>query len=111
MLNIRSHETNEAIRALINSAGATFVSIDFIKKDGTPRRMICQLPAIQNHIVGSERGEKAAATRRANHPELMPVYSVDSKGIRSINLSTVYRVKVRGTEVNFRDVPGNTPTH
>lgn len=103
-MNVRSHEVNEAIRALILSAGNTFVSVDFIKKDRSARRMLCQLPAIQSRIVGSERGERAAATRRENHPELMPVYSVDAKGIRSINLSTVYRVKVRGTEVKFADI-------
>ena len=98
-----SQATNEAIRALILSAGATFVSVSFTKRDGSDRTMLCQLPAIANHIVGSERGERMAATRKVNHPELMPVYSVDAKGIRCINLSTVYRVKVRGTEITFRD--------
>ena len=97
-------ELNEAIRALILSAGATFVSVDFVKKDGTDRRMLCQLPAIKSRIVGSELGERMAATRKVNHPELMPVYSVDAGAIRSINLSTVKRVKVRGVEITFRDV-------
>lgn len=104
LLEAMSTQINEAIRACIMSAGSTFVSVAFVKKDGSEREMLCQLPAIKNHIVGSELGQRMAETRKKNHPELMPVYSVDAKGIRSINLSKVYRVRVRGHEITFRDV-------
>lgn len=111
MSSNRSPEINEQIRKLIMSAGATFVTVEFVKKDRTKRRMQCHLPAIKSRIIGSERGARAAATRAVNHPELMTVYSVDARAIRSINLSTVFRVAVRGTEVTFRDASEIIPTN
>jgi hypothetical protein len=90
----------ENILSIIKSAGATFLAVEFFKKDGTARTMQVQLPAIQKHLVGdaaSDSAKQGVDTRKANHPELLPVFDVAKGAIRSINLDTLFAVTVRGT--------------
>lgn len=90
-------ETKRAeIRKIIDDAGSQFVTVAFVKKDKTERRMNIQPLAIRSHIVGeaaSESAQRAVATRKENHPELYPCWDVKAEGIRSINLDTVFEVK------------------
>lgn len=89
----------ESIRALIRSAGSTIFSIHFRKKDGTPRTLQGQLAAGNNRVLGeaaSPSAQAAVATRRANHPELFPVWDISLGEWRNVNLDTVEWVQVRG---------------
>lgn len=91
--------TREEKIALIKSAGSRFMSVSFIKKDGTDRLMQIQPAAIKNHLVGdaaSDSAKKATATRKANHPNLYPVYDVGKRAIRSVNLDTIHTIVVGG---------------
>lgn len=89
----------DAIVALIEAQGSRIFSVEFVKKDGSYRRMQCQNAATATHCVAepSERAKRAAATRRENHPNLLPVFSMDAGAIRSINMDTLLRINGQGT--------------
>lgn len=94
----------DAQKDLINSAKGQFCSVTFIKKDGTRRVMVIQPAKLKFEVKGesgSEPHRRAAETRVAAHPNLFPVWSVDAKGIRSVNLDTVESIKVGGEEFRF----------
>lgn len=91
-------------KSLIESAKGQFCSVTFIKKDGTRRVMTIQPAKLKFEVKGpdgSESHRRGAETRASTHPNLFPVWSVDSKGIRSINLDTVESIKVGGKEFAF----------
>ncbi len=53
------HARYVQIRSLVESAGSRFMSIEFIKKDGTLRRMQIHPMALKNHIKGDAASESA----------------------------------------------------
>jgi hypothetical protein len=92
-------EKRQKIRSLIHKANNRFCTVHFIKKNGENRVMNVQFAATKNHVLGeaaSEAAQKAVATRKENHPNLMNVYCVDTHAIRSINLDTVFKVTLFG---------------
>ncbi len=94
----------DAQKELINSAKGQFCSVTFIKKDGTRRVMTIQPAKLKFEVKGesgSASHRQGAETRAATHPNLFPVWSVDAKGIRSVNLDTVESIKVGGKEYAF----------
>lgn len=96
--------TYDEQKALIQSAKGQFCSVTFIKKDGTRRVMTIQPAKLKFEVKGesgSEPHRRAAETRAATHPNLFPVWSVDAKAIRSVNLDTVESIKVGGKEFAF----------
>ncbi len=87
----------DAMKTLINSAKGQFCSVTFIKKDGTRRVMTIQPAKLKFEVKGEEGSashRQGAETRATTHPNLFPVWSVDAKGIRSVNLDTVENIKV-----------------
>lgn len=86
------------IISLIEAQGSRIFSVEFVKKDGSYRRMQCQNAATATHCVTdpSDRAKRAAATRRENHPNLLPVFSMDAGAIRSINMDTLLRLTGEG---------------
>jgi hypothetical protein len=87
----------DRIKALINSAGGRFAAVDFVKKDGTLRTLQVQPAALKFHLVGdaaSDAAKRATETRKANNPNLLPVWDVANQAVRSINLDTVLGVTV-----------------
>ena len=86
-------------RELIESAKGRFCSVTFIKKDGTERTMKVQPAALKFHIKGDEASEaakKATATRKTRHPHLMPVWDIEARAVRSVNLATVQMIALDG---------------
>ncbi|QIG65875.1 hypothetical protein phiOC_p210 [Ochrobactrum phage vB_OspM_OC] len=72
-------------------------AVTFIKADGTERTLNVsrsELNAeLENKPVTEERYVKAAETRKKNHPNLLAVYDVDARCIKSINLKTLKKVE------------------
>lgn len=103
--NIHSAEHDWAAkRELIASAKGRFASVTFTKKDGTVRRMRIQPAKLKFHMKGdaaSEVGKRAAETRKANHPNLLPVWDIEAFAARSVNLATISKIAVNGTVHNF----------
>lgn len=94
----------DTMKELITSAKGQFCSVTFIKKEGTRRVMTIQPAKLKFEVKGesgSEPHRRAAATRAEKHPNLFPVWSVDAKGIRSVNLDTVESIKVGGATHDF----------
>lgn len=99
------------IKALIASAKSQFVSVTFVKKDGTPRTIVFN-KNVRKGILGdkaTESGKRAVQTRRSNHPDLLSVCdsNLAAKGLpieqcwRSVDLTKVKRVKVDGKEITI----------
>lgn len=84
---------------LITSAGGRFCAVTFIKADGSERVMQVQPAKLAKHVKGdaaTDAGKRAVATRKARHPNLLPVWDVKAKAPRSINLATVTTIAVDG---------------
>jgi len=79
-----------AYKAILGTKGK-FFSVQFIKKDGSLRKMQCRL-GVKKYLKG---GTYKAGQ---NHPELVPVYDVPNKGYRSINLETIKFLRISGID-------------
>lgn len=89
----------EEKRELIRSAKGRFVGVTFIKKDGSTRVMRVQPATLKFHVKGdaaAPSARQAVETRKARHPNLMPVWDVDKGAARSVNLSTITEIHVNG---------------
>ena len=89
----------QKMRQLIEGSKGKFCSVSFIKKDSTVRVMNIQPAAIKGHLIGdkaSDSAKQAVKTRAQNHPNLLNVWDNGSQGIRSVNLDTVFEIKVGG---------------
>jgi len=98
MCQIEARRDN--VKSLIESAGSTFIGVDFIKADGTFRTMNVQTHAGKSLLAGdaaSDSAKQAVETRKRNNPNLINVFDVANSAWRSINLDTVQRVTIRGT--------------
>lgn len=93
-------EKYKTIRALLGSNGGKAV-VEFIKKDGSTRLMAVNLNIPEDMIEGT--GEKSAAKRRDNFPNLLIVLDEEKGAIRSVNMDTIRSVKVRGQTTRFAE--------
>ena len=104
LFQTRAAADREAKHSLIEDAGSQSVAVTFFKQDGSLRRMIIQPAALKSSVKGdasTASGQKAAATRKARHPHLMPVWDVEKAAIRSINLATVQSITAGGQTHTF----------
>ena len=69
--------------------GHKIFSATFTKKDGTTRKMLCKL-GVKKHLKG---GVKTYDTESLNY---LTVYSLDSRGYRTLNLNTLKEIKANG---------------
>jgi hypothetical protein len=100
----------EAIKKLIGNS-SRFVSISFIKADGTPRTIVFNKKVIAGIMGGdaADQYQRAVATRKELHPNLISVFDsqLASKGApahscwRSANSDTTYKVVVDGETHKF----------
>lgn len=91
-------------RDLIAKAKGRFVSVTFIKKDGTPRTMRVQPANLRQHVKGdaaSKAARAATKTRVRRHPHLLPVWDSEAQAPRSVNLATVSRIAADGQVHTF----------
>lgn len=95
----------DKIKNMINENGGRFVTVQFVKKDGSIRRMQVQPAALKMHVKGeaaSDQAKRATATRKKNNPHLMSVFDVQKGAIRSINLDTVQEIAMKGKTFDLR---------
>ena len=98
----------DEIRYFIAGNGSKFMTIDFVKKDGTLRKMNFNPHAAKNHTKGeqaSESAQQAVATRKAQNPNLLNVWEQnnpdDETKFRSINMDTVTRIACGRKEIRY----------
>jgi hypothetical protein len=101
-------ETKRAkIKGFIADSGSKFMSIDFIKKDGSLRTMNFNPISASKNLVEnpSDSAIQATATRKRNNPQLLNIWEMnnsdDSTKFRSINMDTVTRVACGKLDIRF----------
>lgn len=80
------------LAALLKDAGTQYVSLEFIKKDGSLRKMNGQF-GVTKHLKGGVN--KTVKPDNA----YMTIYDAKAKGYRTINLETIKSLRVGG--VNY----------
>lgn len=86
--------SRENIKAVIESAGSTFFTVEFVKADGSIRKMNCR-KGVSKHLRGGD-------STLTGKPHLVTVFDMQKKAYRAINLDTVRWVRVRGQRHIFR---------
>tara|TARA_A100001011_G_C14206719_1_gene798104 strand:+ start:624 stop:905 length:282 start_codon:yes stop_codon:yes gene_type:complete len=87
---------NELQDMVINSNGKLF-GVSFIKKDGTPRDMVCRL-GVKSYIKGT--GKPSFALNKDNPYQL--VFDFQKKAYRVINMETLFKIKFQN-KTYFRE--------
>lgn len=95
----------EVIRQLIAQTKG-YGAVSFIKKDGELRKLCYQHGRIGNYVVGSELGQRMAATFAKNNPDMVRLVDVHQarKGkppIRTVDFSRVLSIRANGVVVRF----------
>lgn len=87
----------QSITELIKSTKGKFFSVEFVKRDGSVRKMTARL-GVRKGITG-----KGLAFNPAER-DLMVVWATDKKNYRFINLKTITALKVNGIVNNFNNI-------
>jgi hypothetical protein len=74
---------------VIKSSNGKIFSCEFIKKDGSLRKMVARL-GVRKNLKGGANGE-------SKHNSLVTVFDMIEKAYRMINLETIQAIKVSGT--------------
>ena len=78
-------------------ADGKIFTVEFIKKDGTLRKMNARL-GVKKHLKG---GTLAFDPSERN---LLPVFDMQKEGYRMINSSTILNIKIGGKEIVLENV-------
>tara|TARA_B100000686_G_scaffold111813_1_gene119244 strand:- start:657 stop:2336 length:1680 start_codon:yes stop_codon:yes gene_type:complete len=99
----KTMKEKDAINALTTAQGK-FMTVNFLKKDGTSRRMRCRT-GVKRYVkgVGSPLG---TAANRLQKYKLITVYDLDKAGYRSIPVDRVVSVKAGGKTYNAKNPKG-----
>ena len=81
--------TKNLIRKFV---GSTFFSVEFTKKNGEKRKMLCRLD-VKKHLKGG--------AKLYDKDNLMTVFDVLKREYRTINLSTVNSLKFKGNNIKL----------
>jgi hypothetical protein len=76
----------------IQTAENTFFHVEFIKKDGSLRKMNCRLN-VKKGVKGT------GMSYNPIEKGLLPVWDTDKKNFRMISLNTITKLKIKGEEV------------
>lgn len=74
---------------LLKNTGGKFVSVEFVKKDGSMRQLVGRF-GVTKHLRGGEN----KTVKESN--SYMTIYDTQSQGYRTINLETITKVKFAG---------------
>lgn len=76
------------LASIVAASNGRFVSVTFIKKDGTERSMLCRL-GVTKYLKGGES--------KLNADKYLTVFDVQKEAYRAINKDTILSVKLAGT--------------
>lgn len=90
------------IRSILDNNQGRFLTVTFTKKDGTERKMNIQPAAVKTHLAVNPNPSavQGSETRRRNNPNLIPVYDVQKRQIRSINVDTISTIRANNITFN-----------
>jgi hypothetical protein len=78
---------SKELASIVAASNGRFVSVTFIKKDGTERSMLCRL-GVTKHLKGGES--------KLNADQYLTVFDVQKEAYRAINKDTILSVKLAG---------------
>jgi hypothetical protein len=87
--------TEQAIREAVEKAKGRIFSVEFTKKDGTLRKMVCRT-GVKAHLKGGELPYDPMTKG------LLPVFDMVAQDYRMINLNTITNISL---EVENEQVP------
>lgn len=90
----------ETILNMIEKNKGKFFTVTFVKKDGNIRTMNCRTN-VQKYTNG--KGLKFDPIKK----DLLPVYDLQSKGYRFINILTIIDLNILGEEITFTKIKTN----
>ncbi len=90
--------SNETKRSILEKAGSTFFSVEFVKKDGSIRHMTCKKWTEAAFAHGSSNAKPSPF---ANNPEYYLAVDMARGEFRAISLNTLKACKVNGKAYNF----------
>ena len=76
------------LASIVAASNGRFVSVTFIKKDGTERSMLCRL-GVTKYLKGG--------TSKLDADKYLTVFDVQKEAYRAINKDTILSVKLAGT--------------
>jgi len=77
------------LQDIIESSGGKFISVTFIKKDGTQRVLVGRL-GVTKHLKGGQSTLDSA--------KFITIYDTQNEGYRAINRETIQSVRLDGEE-------------
>ncbi len=84
----KSTITRDMIDTILHTAGTRFMSVEFMKKDGTIRPLQGHLK-VKKHLKGG-------TSSISNNNDLVSIYDMRSKGYRCFSKSRLQRIRVDG---------------
>ena len=82
------------LEQIVEQAGNSIFTATFVKKNGDVRVMNCRLN-VKKHLKGGELKYDAKARN------LLPVFDMQKKEYRMINISTLTKLKINGQVYKF----------
>lgn len=86
-------DAGKVVRNLIESNGATIFGVEFLKKDGSLRKMQARLGV--THCL------KGGVSGTAQHEKYINAYDMQKQAYRSINVETVRKISMKNTVITF----------
>lgn len=105
-ITVLNQLANAAIRRLVDENENRYCSVVFLKKDGTLRRMLVHNAQRKFHVKGTELGQRMAASRAANNPNLITAWDASKRAFRSFHVDQVLSVRAGGKLYRFRTLAG-----
>lgn len=90
-------ETRQTLLKLIENLNGQFFTVEFIKKDGTLRKMNCRT-GVKKYL--SNNGKTIKITRPIDNG-ILRVFDVKKDTYRSINLDTVKKINLNKASYKF----------
>lgn len=86
--------TREKLLASIKATNGAFFGVEFVKKDGSVRKMVARV-GVTSHLRGGKSTTK-------NHPHLVTVFDTKIKQYRAVNLDTITKLSMFGQKFDIR---------
>ena len=98
-MNVTTNKTKANIlRAGIKALNGKFFSVDFVKKDGTPRTMTCRT-GVKKYVKNTQPSTTAKRKSTLKDRGLMGVFEINTGNYKTLNLNTVSRITCGDTVV------------
>lgn len=83
------NSSSRTLASIIDNSDGKIVSVDFIKKDGTTRKLVGRL-GVKKYLKGG--------TKTTDDDKYISIYDIQNHGYRSINRDTILGIRACGIE-------------